>query len=133
VQTLTNLIGNALKSTEPGGNVQLWTSRRDGELRFAVRDDGRGIPADRLQTIFEPFEQVDASDARDHGGTGLGLAICRDLVAQHGGRIWVESTLGNGSEFTFTLPLAAGAETALSQPVGVGSSSDPRNSQPESC
>jgi signal transduction histidine kinase len=131
VQTLTNLIGNALKFTEPGGNVRLRTSRRDGELWFAVRDDGRGIPADRLQSIFEPFEQVDASDARDRGGTGLGLAICRDLVAQHGGRIWAESTLGDGSEFTFTLPLAAGAEPALDQPIGVGSPSDPRTSQPE--
>ena len=134
MQTLTNLIGNALKFTEPGGNVQLRTSRRDGELLFAVRDDGRGVPADRLQSIFEPFEQIDASDSRDHGGTGLGLAICRHLVVAHGGRIWVESSAGAGSEFFFTLPLATTAEPAeqdLDRTIGVGSWPNPRNSQPE--
>jgi CheY-like chemotaxis protein len=71
---------------------------------FRVRDQGRGIPADRLESIFERFSQVDSSDARDKGGTGLGLAICRSIVQQHGGRIWVESDMGEGSTFTFTLP-----------------------------
>lgn len=71
---------------------------------FKVQDQGRGIPADKLETIFERFHQVDASDSRNKGGTGLGLAICRSIVQQHGGRIWVESTLGEGSIFYFTLP-----------------------------
>ncbi len=71
---------------------------------FTIKDQGRGIPADKLESIFERFHQVDASDSRKKGGTGLGLAICRSIVQQHGGRIWVESTLGEGSSFYFTLP-----------------------------
>ncbi len=73
-------------------------------ITFQVKDQGRGIPADKLETVFERFQQVDASDSRHHDGTGLGLAICRSIVQQHGGRIWVESTLGEGSTFYFTLP-----------------------------
>ena len=71
---------------------------------FKIQDQGRGIPADKIESIFERFHQVDASDSRKKGGTGLGLAICRSIVQQHGGRIWVESTLGKGSSFYFTLP-----------------------------
>jgi signal transduction histidine kinase len=71
---------------------------------FQVKDQGRGIPEDKLDSIFERFHQVDASDARKKGGTGLGLAICRSIVQQHGGRIWVESTVDEGSSFYFTLP-----------------------------
>jgi PAS domain S-box-containing protein len=74
------------------------------QILFQVKDQGRGIPADKLESIFERFHQVDASDSRKKGGTGLGLAICRSIVQQHGGRIWVESTLGEGSSFYFTLP-----------------------------
>ncbi|MGA7932323.1 MAG: PAS domain S-box protein [Kovacikia sp.] len=73
-------------------------------LLFTVRDQGRGIPSDSLENIFDRFHQVDASDSREKGGTGLGLAICRSIVQQHGGDIWVESTLGKGSTFYFTLP-----------------------------
>jgi signal transduction histidine kinase len=74
-------------------------------VRFSVADHGRGIPADKLDAIFERFLQVDASDARVKGGTGLGLTICKSIVLQHGGRIWAESTLGRGS--TFYVELAA--------------------------
>jgi PAS domain S-box-containing protein len=74
-------------------------------ITFQVRDQGRGIPADKLETIFERFQQVDASDSRHHDGTGLGLAICRSIVQQHGGHIWAESTVGEGSTFYFTLPI----------------------------
>jgi signal transduction histidine kinase len=72
---------------------------------FAVADRGRGIPPDKLESIFGRFQQVDVSDARQKGGTGLGLAICQSIVQQHGGEIWVDSTLGAGSTFYFTLPL----------------------------
>ena len=74
-------------------------------ILFSVQDQGRGIPADKLETIFGRFQQVDASDSREQGGTGLGLAICQSIVQQHDGQIWVESTWGQGSTFFFTLPL----------------------------
>ncbi|MGP1371528.1 MAG: response regulator, partial [Almyronema sp.] len=74
-------------------------------LLLTVRDQGRGIPADKLETIFGRFQQVDASDSREKGGTGLGLAICRSIVQHHGGQIWAESELGQGSRFYLTLPL----------------------------
>jgi PAS domain S-box-containing protein len=104
LQVLTNLLSNAIKFSPPESEVSLTTELGEGEVVFRVRDAGRGIPADRLESIFERFSQVDSSDARDKGGTGLGLAICRSIVQQHGGRIWVESTPGEGSTFTFTLP-----------------------------
>jgi PAS domain S-box-containing protein len=106
LQVLTNLLSNAIKFSPPGGEVAVTVSRAGPELRFQVRDQGRGIPDDRLEAIFERFQQVDSSDARDKGGTGLGLAICRSIVQQHGGRIWAESAPGEGSTFTFTLPAA---------------------------
>ncbi|MDZ4871467.1 MAG: Sensor histidine kinase RcsC [Chroococcidiopsis cubana SAG 39.79] len=74
-------------------------------VTFQVKDTGRGIPEDKLETIFGRFQQVDASDSRKKGGTGLGLAICRNIVQRHGGRIWVTSTLGTGSTFYFILPI----------------------------
>ncbi|MDV2995137.1 MAG: Sensor histidine kinase RcsC [Chroococcidiopsis sp. SAG 2025] len=74
-------------------------------ITFQVQDTGRGIPADKLDSIFERFQQVDSTDSRKHDGTGLGLAICRSIVQQHDGRIWVESVLGEGSTFYFTLPV----------------------------
>jgi PAS domain S-box-containing protein len=106
LQVFTNLLSNAIKFSPPGGEVVVTMERQAGEVLFRVRDQGRGIPADRLESIFERFQQVDSSDAREKGGTGLGLAICRSIVQQHGGRIWVESTPGEGSTFTFTLPAA---------------------------
>lgn len=69
-------------------------------------DQGQGIPADKLESVFERFQQVDASDAREKGGTGLGLAICRKIVEQHGGKIWAESVLGQGSCFFVALPMS---------------------------
>lgn len=82
------------------------TSASTAHILFTVKDQGRGIPADKLGKIFERFQQVDASDSRNQDGTGLGLAICRSIVQQHGGDIWVESELGQGSIFRFTLPLS---------------------------
>jgi PAS domain S-box-containing protein len=105
LQTLTNLISNAIKFSPPSTEIHLRARRTDAhEAELQVRDQGRGIPEDKLESIFERFHQVDASDSRTMGGTGLGLAICRSIVNQHGGRIWATSTLGKGSAFHFTLP-----------------------------
>jgi signal transduction histidine kinase len=107
VQTLTNLIGNAIKFSAPGTRVRASVEGADGEALFRVEDQGRGIPPDKLDSIFGAFEQVDASDSREQDGTGLGLAISRMIVERHGGRIWAESTLGAGSTFAFTIPAPA--------------------------
>ncbi|MCT7983731.1 PAS domain S-box protein [Laspinema sp. A4] len=103
-QVLTNLLSNAIKFSPPQSIITLTVQSQWQGVLFAVRDSGRGIPPDKLEMIFNPFQQVDASDSRQKGGTGLGLTICKRIVHQHGGRIWVESTLGEGSTFYFTLP-----------------------------
>lgn len=103
-QTLTNLISNAVKFSAADGTVRVSCTGCPGEVLFEVADDGKGIPANKLDSIFERFLQVDASDARAKGGSGLGLAICRKIVEHLGGRIWVDSELGAGSTFSFTLP-----------------------------
>ena len=103
-QTLTNLLSNAIKFSPQGGMVLLKAVEQPHQVLFKVIDHGRGIPEDKLETIFERFQQVDASDTRKHGGTGLGLAICREIVQHHDGRIWVTSVHGQGSTFCFTLP-----------------------------
>ncbi|PSB48130.1 ATP-binding protein, partial [Chamaesiphon polymorphus] len=114
LQTLTNLISNAIKFSAPGGKVWLTvetqrqplpvpkgqkTSKSKAKnavevVLFQVRDEGQGIPAHKLESIFERFQQVDASDSRKKGGTGLGLTICRKIIDRHEGKIWVDSTLG---------------------------------------
>jgi len=104
VQTLINLAGNAIKFSPAAGRVLLTAERCEDAVLFTVADEGRGIPPDKLDTIFDRFQQVDSSDSREKGGTGLGLAICRGIVERHGGRIWVESTPGAGAIFRFTVP-----------------------------
>ncbi|MGF1570904.1 MAG: AAA family ATPase [Nodosilinea sp.] len=110
IQTLTNLLSNAIKFSEPGSCVVVKARElgRDGAIEIAVADQGRGIPADQLESIFDRFHQVDALDSRQKGGTGLGLAICKTIVEQHGGQIWADSGPGPGSTFYFTLSLATG-------------------------
>jgi len=105
VQTLTNLLSNAIKFSSPGSTVWLQVQQKNDEVLLIVKDIGRGIPADKLESIFERFQQVDSSDSRNHDGTGLGLAICKSIMQQHGGRIWAESVLGEGSTFYVALPL----------------------------
>jgi two-component system sensor histidine kinase VicK len=108
LQTLGNLISNAIKFSPRGSDIILRAKAQSAtEALLSVEDRGRGIPPEKLDIIFERFQQVDASDSRDMGGTGLGLAICRNIVRQHGGRIWVESTVGKGSSFYFTVPRTA--------------------------
>ncbi|MEM1310657.1 MAG: ATP-binding protein, partial [Cyanobacteria bacterium P01_H01_bin.153] len=119
-QLFTNLLSNAIKFSPAGGIVRLTAQVEESandnlspspslptprHLHITVRDQGRGIPEDKLTLIFERFQQVDSCDARIKGGTGLGLSICRQIVQQHQGRIWAESTLGAGSTFHVTLPL----------------------------
>jgi signal transduction histidine kinase len=116
VQALTNLLGNAIKFSPPGATVWATVEPRRSDVLVQVSDQGRGIPADKLEAIFGRFEQVDASNARDKGGSGLGLAICRSIIEQHGGRIWVKSTLGQGSTFSFTLPLLAAGDQPADRP-----------------
>ncbi|MCH8221807.1 MAG: GAF domain-containing protein [Chloroflexi bacterium] len=103
VQTLTNLISNAVKFSEPESTVTIDCHQEDERVLFTVSDSGRGIPPEKIDAIFERFKQADSSDSRDKGGTGLGLAICRLIVEQHGGQIYVESEMGAGSTFTFWL------------------------------
>ncbi|WP_310490240.1 PAS domain S-box protein [Chamaesiphon sp. VAR_69_metabat_338] len=104
IQTFTNLLGNAIKFSNRGSTVWFTSGKQAGQMLFQVRDCGRGIPKDKLDVIFERFQQVDASDARSGEGTGLGLAICRSIIQQHGGQIWVESVVGEGSTFSCILP-----------------------------
>ena len=105
LQTLNNLLSNAIKFSPPGSEIHLTARNLDeGEAIIEVRDQGRGIPADKLEHIFDRFQQGDASDSRALGGTGLGLAICRSIVNQHGGRIWATSVEDQGTTFHFTLP-----------------------------
>ncbi len=105
IQLLTNLLSNAIKFSPQGTTVLLTVECLGNEILFQVKDQGQGIPADKLESIFERFQQVDVSYSRRKGGTGLGLAICRTIVQEHGGQIWAESTLGEGSTFYFTLPI----------------------------
>jgi PAS domain S-box-containing protein len=110
LQVITNLLSNAIKFSPNHSTIELAVEQQQSQaagtfLCFMVRDRGRGIPSDNLESIFARFHQVDASDSREKGGTGLGLAICRSIVRQHGGEIWAESILGKGSTFFFTLPM----------------------------
>jgi signal transduction histidine kinase len=105
VQVLTNLLSNAIKFSPFGSTVWLSAERQPDRVLFTVKDEGCGIPTDKLGSIFDRFQQADSSDSRHHDGTGLGLTICRSVVQQHQGQIWVESVVGQGSTFCFTLPL----------------------------
>ena len=109
-QVLLNLLSNAMKFTEPGGEVHVDTIVDSGAVRIDVRDTGSGITPEQLDAIFEPFVQVDASLTRRAGGTGLGLAIARQLTKAMGGTVSVRSAVGSGSTFSLTLPHAAQPE-----------------------
>jgi len=110
-QILHNLIGNAIKFTE-SGSVTASAKESNGMVEIAVADTGIGIPQDKFETIFQSFEQADASITREYGGTGLGLTITKQLVELHGGKIRVESEVGQGATFIFTLPVSQGKPEA---------------------
>ncbi|MGF1516631.1 MAG: PAS domain S-box protein [Nodosilinea sp.] len=104
IQVFTNLLSNAIKFSPAQATVWIGSTKREHDILVWVKDQGRGIPTSKLDTIFKRFQQVDASDSRQLGGTGLGLAICKNIVQRHGGKIWAESTPGLGSTIFFTLP-----------------------------
>jgi signal transduction histidine kinase len=105
-QILLNLLGNAIKFTEAGGRIKIECQRRSDRIAVTVDDNGRGIPQDKLDAVFEPFVQVDSRLTRSQEGVGLGLAISRDLARGMGGDLMAESELGKGSRFTLLLKSA---------------------------
>lgn len=107
VQVLVNLAANAIKFSPRGSTVTVRATHEGSATQFAVRDSGRGIPPDKLESIFERFQQVEPDDAVVKRGAGLGLAICRAIVGRHGGRIWAENNEGAGATFHVTIPDAA--------------------------
>ncbi len=104
-EILQNLLDNATQYTLPGGRITLSAETRDADVVFTVSDTGIGIPKSDQSRIFERFYRVDAARSREAGGTGLGLAIAKHLVEVHGGRIWVDSEIGQGSKFHFSVPI----------------------------
>lgn len=104
-QLLQNLISNAIKFTPENGSVTVILEQEASAARIVVQDNGKGIPEEQLEKIFERFHQVDASDSREHGGSGLGLAICRNIVEWHDGHIWVENVKEAGARFVVMLPM----------------------------
>jgi PAS domain S-box-containing protein len=109
-QVLTNLLSNAIKFSPADADVRVLIKGGSAGATISVIDQGRGIPADKLESIFDRFQQVDASDSRQKGGTGLGLAICRTIIHQHGGRIWAERNPDRGTTFSFFVPFHQSAE-----------------------
>ncbi|HYG10440.1 MAG TPA: HAMP domain-containing sensor histidine kinase [Pyrinomonadaceae bacterium] len=104
-QVLNNLISNGIKFSHPGTTVEVLASRREKEAVVSVRDEGQGIPAEEIDKLFIPFENLSVKSTGGEQSTGLGLAIVKRIVEGHGGRIWVQSERGVGSNFSFTLPL----------------------------
>lgn len=110
-QVLVNLVSNAIKFSPKGGVVELSATAGEGMIRFAIRDQGKGIAENLQHKLFKKFQQVDSSDKREQEGTGLGLAICKAIVEQHGGSIGVESAEGQGATFWFKVPAGLSSST----------------------
>ncbi|MGH9701167.1 MAG: sensor histidine kinase, partial [Candidatus Acidiferrales bacterium] len=104
---LQNLLDNAIQYTHPGGHIRVTAHADEREATITVTDTGMGIPLADQERIFERFYRVDAARSREEGGTGLGLSIAKHIVEAHGGRISVVSNVGQGSDFSFSIPLAA--------------------------
>jgi signal transduction histidine kinase len=103
---MMNLLSNAVKFSPQGGQITVGARLEDDVIKVWVTDQGVGVPPEALPNLFHRFFRVDNQDTRSIGGTGLGLALVKEIVKTHGGRIWVESTIGVGSTFFFTLPIA---------------------------
>ncbi|MBB6142770.1 PAS domain S-box-containing protein [Silvibacterium bohemicum] len=123
MQVLTNLLSNAIKFSPMDSTIRVLVVHANEGASLSVIDSGRGIPVDKLESIFDRFHQVDASDSRQKGGTGLGLAICRTIVQQHGGRIWAERNPDQGSTFRVMLPdrsrLESSSDVSLLPPASI--------------
>jgi two-component system sensor histidine kinase VicK len=104
-EVITNLVTNAAAYSEEGTEIVLEARKWGDEIVVSVADDGIGIPPSELERVFDRFHRLEAGTARRRGGIGLGLAIAREIVSQHGGRIWAESRAKGGSKFSFTLPV----------------------------
>lgn len=113
LQVLTNLLSNAIKFSPAASTVSIHTEATADSILLKVSDEGRGIPPDKLDSIFDRFQQIEPSDARQKGGTGLGLAICRSIVQQHSGSIWAQRNLGPGATMYVMLPRTSRASDAL--------------------
>jgi signal transduction histidine kinase len=103
-QVVTNLVGNAIKFSPEGAHVEVFASGDESMVTVSVKDYGRGIAPRDMNRLFQRFAQLDSSTTRKAGGTGLGLVISKGIVEQHGGKIWVESALDQGSTFSFSIP-----------------------------
>jgi two-component system phosphate regulon sensor histidine kinase PhoR len=119
-EVLQNLLDNATQYTLPGGRITLSAEVREADVVFTVSDTGIGIPKADQSRIFERFYRVDAARSREAGGTGLGLAIAKHLVEVHGGRIWVQSEIGQGSQFNFSVPIFDPERAAIRVSSGTG-------------
>jgi signal transduction histidine kinase len=117
-QVLTNLISNAVKYSPQGGVITVKAASEKNKIVVSVTDQGIGIPLETQAKLFSKFFRVDSRETRSIGGTGLGLALVRDIIEAHGGRVWVESTLGQGSTFSFALPLVGSFDVIDSLPSG---------------
>ena len=104
---ILNLLSNAFKFTEAGGQVTVraWTDPPNETVYVSVSDTGIGISPEQQERVFERFYQIDGSSTREYGGVGLGLAVCKEIVEALGGSIWLESNVGEGTTFTFSLPV----------------------------
>ncbi len=111
VWVIANLVGNAMRYTEKGGTIIVRVRQRGKRLFFSVEDTGCGIPKEHHEKIFHKYIQVSGAGRKDTGGVGLGLAIAKDIVMAHGGEIWVDSEVGKGTVFIFTLPVYQGNES----------------------
>jgi len=127
IQVLTNLLSNAVKFSPPSSTISVMLRPGLTGVTLAVTDRGRGIPADKLETVFGRFQQVDASDSRQKGGSGLGLAICRTIVLQHSGRIWAERNPDRGSTFHVFLPYQPAPTALLEANPANGIEHEPRH------
>jgi signal transduction histidine kinase len=114
IQVISNLVTNAVKYSPDGGEVSVGTHAEDGHVHVAVRDHGLGIAPENIDKMFERYERFESTKTNKVVGTGLGLAICKQIIELHGGRIWVESKLGEGSTFEFTVPVRAQGAAAAS-------------------
>jgi signal transduction histidine kinase len=123
-QVLSNLLDNAVKYSPDGGAIRIEVSNAGRHVRFAVRDEGLGVPAAERERIFEKFYRLDPGMSRGIGGTGLGLYICRELVRRVGGRIWVEDRDGDGSTFVVEIPQERSGNGALRPKAAVAGSQE---------